>query len=51
MTPATTMEKQLRLSLTGNSSLGLAITIERHLNQCRTRKLDPNVTPEPTTVV
>ena len=44
-----TMEMQLQLSGTGNNYLELAIM--QHLNQGRTRKINPPVRPEPTTAV
>ena len=46
-----TMQMQLQLSGTGNNYLELAITIMQHLNQGRTRKINPPVRPEPTTAV
>ena len=48
---ATTMQKQLRLSGTVNNHLRLAIAIKQHLNQGRRRAMEPNITPEPTTVL
>ena len=45
------MQMQLKLSGTGNNHLGLAITIMEHLNQSRTRKINPQVKPEHTTTV
>ena len=45
------MQIQLKLSGTGNYHQGLAITIMEHLNQSRTRKINPQVKPEHTTTV
>ena len=45
------MQMQLKLSGTGNNHLGLAITIIQHLNQSRTRKINPQVRSELTTTV
>ena len=42
---------QIQLKLSGNNHLGLAITIMEHLNQSRTRKINPQVKPEHTTTV
>ena len=39
------MQMQLKLSGTGNNHLELAITIIQHLNQSRTRKINPNMRP------
>ena len=43
------MQMQLKLSGTGNNHLGLAITIMEHLNQSRTRKINPQIRPGLTT--
>ena len=43
------MQMQLKLSGTGNNHLGLAITIMEHLNQSRTRKINPQIRLELTT--
>ena len=46
-----TIQKQRKLSQTGNNNLEESITIKQHVNQGRTRKIDPNVAPEPTIAV
>ena len=45
------MQMQLKLSGTGNNHLELAITIIQHLNQSRTRKINPHMRPRLTTTV
>ena len=45
------MQMQLKLSGSGNNHLKVAITIMEHLNQSRTRKINPQVKPEHTTTV
>ena len=45
------MQMQLQLSGTGNNYQERAITIMQHLNQGRTREINPKVRPEPTTAV
>ena len=45
------MQNQLQLSGTGNNYLELAITIDHHLYQSRTRRDDPLVTPNTFTFV
>ena len=45
------MQMQLKLSGTGNNHLELAKVIIQHLDQGRTRQIDPLVRPEPSTTV
>ena len=45
------MQMQLKLSGTGNNHLDLAITIIQHLNQSRTRKINPHMRPRLTKTV
>ena len=49
--PATTTQKQLQLSRSGKNYLELGTTIDEHLNQRRTQKIDSHVTAEPINTV
>ena len=46
--PATTIQKQQQLYWTGKNNLEQANPIDQHLNEGRTLKINPHVTPEPT---